>query len=128
MKASVPAYSELTALPPALYLFRSLPTPAAQGDGPEKFKELAPPPAKPCRRSSQVQMLLLPHPPRHGASDAYSDSSPSSAPLSSSLLSLEEELPSSESPSEELSTQHFRRVLKSPKTLTESRPSSINLK
>ena len=41
MKASVPAYSELTALPPALFLFRNLPTPAAQGDGPEKFKELA---------------------------------------------------------------------------------------
>ena len=69
MKASVPAYSELTALPPALFLFRSLPTPAAQGDGPEKFKELAPPPAKICQRSGQVQMLLL-HPPRHGASDA----------------------------------------------------------
>ena len=54
MKASVPAYSELTALPSALFLFRSLPTPAAQGDGPEKFKELAPPPAKLCRRSGQV--------------------------------------------------------------------------
>ena len=40
-KASVPAYSDLTALPPALFLFRSLPTPAAQGDDPEKFKELA---------------------------------------------------------------------------------------
>src|SRR3954468_21511355 len=38
-KASVPAYSELTAVPPALFLFRSLPTPAAQGDNPEKFKE-----------------------------------------------------------------------------------------
>ena len=71
MKASVPAYSELTALPPALFLFCSLPTPAAQGDGPEKFKELAPPPAKLCRRSGQVQiLLLLPHPPRRGASDA----------------------------------------------------------
>ena len=69
-KASVSAYSELMALPPALFLCRSLPTPAAQGDGPEKFKELAPPPAKPCRRSGQVQMLLLPHPPRRGASDA----------------------------------------------------------
>ena len=69
-KASVPAYSDLTALPPALFLFRSLPTPAAQGDSPEKFKELAPPPAKLCRRSGQVQMLLLPHPPRRGASDA----------------------------------------------------------
>ena len=65
------AYSELTALPPALFLFRSLPTTAAQGDGPEKFKELAPPPAKLCRRSGQVQMLLLlPHPTRRGASDA----------------------------------------------------------
>ena len=37
----VPAYSELTALPPTLFLFRSLPTPAAQGDDPEKFKEPA---------------------------------------------------------------------------------------
>ena len=70
MKASVPAYSELTALPPALFLFRSLPTPAAQGDGPEKFKELAPPLAKLCRRSGQVQMLLPLHPPRRRASDA----------------------------------------------------------
>ena len=76
MKASVPAYSELTALPPTLFLFRILPTPAALGDGPEKFKELAPPPAKLWRRSGQVQMLLLPHPPRRGASDASSDSSP----------------------------------------------------
>ena len=66
----MPAYSELTALPLALFLFRSLPTPTAQGDGPEKFKELAPPPANLCRRSGQVQMLLLPHPPRRGASDA----------------------------------------------------------
>ena len=70
MKASVPAYSELTALPPALFLFRSLPTPAAQGDNPKKFKELALSPASFCRRSGQVQMLLLPHPPRRGASDA----------------------------------------------------------
>ena len=70
MKASVPAYSELTALLPALFLFCSLPTAAAQGDDPEKFKELAPPPARLCRRSGQVQMLLLPHPPRRGASDA----------------------------------------------------------
>ena len=69
MKALVPAYCELTALPPPLFLFRSLPTTAAQGDGPEKFKELALPPAKPCRRSGQVQMLLLPHPPRRGASE-----------------------------------------------------------
>ena len=65
----MPAYSELTALPPALFPFRSLPTPAAQGDGPEKFKELALPPAKLCRRSGQVQMLLLPHPPRRDAPD-----------------------------------------------------------
>ena len=70
MKASVPAYSELTALSPALFLFRSLPTPAAQGDGPEKFKELAPQPAKLHRKSGQVQMVLLPHLPRRGASDA----------------------------------------------------------
>ena len=69
-KASVPAYSELTALPPALFLFRSLPTPATQGDGPKKFKELAPSLTKLCRRSGQVQMMLLPHPPRRGASDA----------------------------------------------------------
>src|SRR3954464_12383764 len=40
-KASVPAYSDLTALPPALFLFLSLPTPAAQGDDPEKLKEPA---------------------------------------------------------------------------------------
>ena len=38
-KASVPVYSDLTALPPALFLFRSLPMPVAQGDDPEKFKE-----------------------------------------------------------------------------------------
>ena len=40
-KALVPAYSDLTALPPTLFLFGSLPTPAAQGGDPEKFKELA---------------------------------------------------------------------------------------
>ena len=40
-KASVPTYSDLTALPPALFLFRSLPTPATQGGDPEKFKEPA---------------------------------------------------------------------------------------
>ena len=40
-KASVPAYSDLTALPPALFLFSSLRTPAAQGDDPEKFREPA---------------------------------------------------------------------------------------
>ena len=41
LKASLPTYSDLTALPPALFLFRSLPTPAAQGDDPEKFREPA---------------------------------------------------------------------------------------
>ena len=41
MKALVPAYSDLTALPPALFLFHSLPMPDAQGDDPEKFKESA---------------------------------------------------------------------------------------
>src|SRR3954463_16113794 len=35
------AYSDFAALPPALFLFSSLPTPAAQGDGPGKFKEPA---------------------------------------------------------------------------------------
>ena len=40
-KASVPVYSDLTALPPALFLFRSLPTPAAQGDDPGEFKKSA---------------------------------------------------------------------------------------
>ena len=40
-KASVPAHSDLTALPPALFLFRSLPMPAAQGDDPGEFKEPA---------------------------------------------------------------------------------------
>ena len=34
-------YSDLTALPPALFLFRSLPMLAAQGDDPEKFREPA---------------------------------------------------------------------------------------
>ena len=38
-KASVPASSDLTALPPALFLFRSLPMPATQGDDPKKFKQ-----------------------------------------------------------------------------------------
>ena len=99
------------------FLFRSLPTPAAQGDGPEKFKELAPLPAKLRRRSGEVQILLLPHPPRRGVSDAKSDLSPSSSPLSSSSLLLEEELPSSESPSEELSTQHFQASSKIPEDL-----------
>ena len=55
--------------PPAFLAFPGFPTPAAQGGGPEKSKELAPPPVDPAR-NGQVQMLLLPHPPRHGASDA----------------------------------------------------------
>ena len=41
MKASVLAYSDLTALPPPLFLFHSLPTPAAQGDGPGEFRRPA---------------------------------------------------------------------------------------
>ena len=40
-RASVPAYSDLTALPPALFLFCSLPTLAAQGDDLEKFRKPA---------------------------------------------------------------------------------------
>ena len=40
-KASMPAYSDLTALSPPVFLFRSLPTPAAKGDKPKKFKEPA---------------------------------------------------------------------------------------
>ena len=40
-KASVPTYSDLTALPFVLFLFCSLPTPAAQGDDSEKFKDTA---------------------------------------------------------------------------------------
>ena len=39
VEGTTPSYSDLTALPPALFLFRSLPTPAAQGDDHEKFKE-----------------------------------------------------------------------------------------
>ena len=41
VEGTAPAYSDLTALPHALWLFRSLPTQAAQGDDPEKFKEPA---------------------------------------------------------------------------------------
>ena len=40
-KVLMPVYSDLTALLPALFLFRGLPSPAAQGDDPEKFKEPA---------------------------------------------------------------------------------------
>ena len=116
-KASVPAYSDMTALPPALFLFRSLPTPAAQGDDPEKFRE-------PATRLMGSPVL------RGAAPDAYSDLSscrllPSSLlPLSSSSLPPEEE----SSLSEELSTQHLARVLTHPKILTERRPPSISLK
>src|SRR4051812_49112785 len=41
VEGTTPSYSDLTALPPTLFLFRSLPTPAAQGDDPGKFKEPA---------------------------------------------------------------------------------------
>ena len=41
VEGTTPSYSDLTALSPALFPFRSLPTPAAQGDDPEKFKEPA---------------------------------------------------------------------------------------
>ena len=40
-KASVSVYSDLAALPLVLFLFCSLPTPAAQGDDPKKFREPA---------------------------------------------------------------------------------------
>ena len=43
VEGTMPSYSDLTALSPALFPFRSLPTPAAQGDDPGEFKELAPP-------------------------------------------------------------------------------------
>ena len=39
VEGTTPSYSGLTALSPALFPFRSLPTPAAQGDNHEKFKE-----------------------------------------------------------------------------------------
>ena len=38
---TTPSYSDLTALSPALFPFRSLPMPAAQGDDPGEFKEPA---------------------------------------------------------------------------------------
>src|SRR3954471_20678606 len=41
VEGTTPLYSDLTALPPTLFLFRSLPMPAAQGDDPGKFKEPA---------------------------------------------------------------------------------------
>ena len=41
VEGTTPSYSGLTALSPALFPFRSLPTPAAQGDDPGEFKEPA---------------------------------------------------------------------------------------
>ena len=41
VEGTTPSYSDLTALPPPLFLFRSLPTPAAQGDGPGEFRRPA---------------------------------------------------------------------------------------
>ena len=41
VEGTTPSYSDLTALSPALFPFRSLPTPAAQGDDPGEFKEPA---------------------------------------------------------------------------------------
>ena len=63
---------------PAFFAFSDLPTPAAQGGDPEKFKELAweataknnPPGKMPCREGGQVQMMVLPASPRDGVSDA----------------------------------------------------------
>ena len=40
VEGTTPSYSDLTALP-ALFPFRSLPAPAAQGDGPGEFEEPA---------------------------------------------------------------------------------------
>ena len=41
VEGTTPSYFDLTALSPALFPFRSLPTPAAQGDDPGEFKEPA---------------------------------------------------------------------------------------
>ena len=41
VEGTTPSYSGLTALSPALFPLRSLPTPAAQGDDPGEFKEPA---------------------------------------------------------------------------------------
>ena len=41
VEGTTPSYSDLTALSPALFPFRSLPTPATQGDDPGEFKEPA---------------------------------------------------------------------------------------
>ena len=38
VEGTTPSYSGLTALSPALFPFRSLPMPAAQGDDPGEFK------------------------------------------------------------------------------------------
>ena len=38
VEGTTPSYSGLTALSPALFPFRSLPTPAAQGDDPGEFR------------------------------------------------------------------------------------------
>ena len=37
VEGTTPSYSDLTALSPALFPFRSLPTPAAQGDDPQIY-------------------------------------------------------------------------------------------
>ena len=68
-KASVPAYSDLKALPPALFLFRSLQRQPPKETDPRSSRSW-PLPDKFRRRSGQVQMLLLPHPPRHGVPGA----------------------------------------------------------
>ena len=41
VEGTTPSYSDLTALSPALFPFRSVPTPAAQGDDPGEFKKPA---------------------------------------------------------------------------------------
>ena len=41
VEGTTPSYFDLTALPPALFLFHSLPTPAAQGDDPGELKKPA---------------------------------------------------------------------------------------
>ena len=57
VEGTTPTYSDLTALSPALFPFRSLPTPAAQGDDPGEFK-------KPATR------MMGPPVPREAAPDA----------------------------------------------------------
>lgn len=70
-KASVPSYSELTARHPP-----SSSSPAFQRQPPEAAAPRSsrswthPPANRSARREGQVQMLLLPAPPRDGASDA----------------------------------------------------------